>query len=107
MSGTRITFRQKHMNIFSQFTLTEQAPGPNHKQYRGFINWAQGEIHLGDPDWIEECAFNNGRFRRVWINIREISIFSYCEGDLTLMVFNGRVSFYKGLAKLADFYVKH
>jgi len=90
------------MNILQQFNLGEQVPGPNYRKWSGFLNW-QREIKL-TPEWIKEFDFCDHPYRVIWINITEMSVFTYCEGDLKLQVFNDRVSFYKGLVECAEFY---
>lgn len=91
------------MNILQQFNLTQvnSADVGSHK-YNGFINW-QKEIVL-DHFWHKEFAFCDHPYRIVWINIAEMGIFTYTEGDLTLEIFDDRVRFYNKLAKCAEFY---
>jgi len=94
------------MNILQQFgSLKEEVPSPNYRLWRGFINWQDGySIKLGDSNWVKEYDFCDHPYRVVWINIMDASIFTYCEGDLTLKVFSDRAAFYLALAECAEYY---
>jgi hypothetical protein len=91
------------MNILQQFNLKKNPSADiGSVKYTGFINW-QKEILL-DHSWQKELAFCDHPYRVVWINVEEMGIFTFTEGDLTLEIFNDRVDFYKKLVKCAEFY---
>jgi len=93
------------MNILEQFGSLKEEPRENCKFYRGFLNW-KNEFKL-DPNWVIEGDFCDYPYRKVWINISDSSIFTYCEGDLTLQIFSDKVEFYGALLLAAKFYANH
>jgi hypothetical protein len=76
-----------------------------------------GEIHRGfirqwdstpfcNNNWTEIAEFNDFPYRRVFVNLKDWQIFTYCEGDLSLNVYHKPMEFYKELNSMAEFYCK-
>lgn len=96
--------------IIEKFNLKESPPNDKYagtdKLYRGFLDW-QSELEFDFDDWQKESDFCDHPYRIIWVNIIEMAIFTYCEGDLSLNVFDNRIEFYKKLVQMAEFYQNH
>lgn len=54
---------------------------------------------------VEE--WQDGHYRRVWVSEEEWTIVSYCEGDITVQLFERKVTYDLALHYAADFYSQH
>jgi hypothetical protein len=91
------------MNIQKQFNLKEIYNCAGVIGYEGFTHLGGRDIYV-ESDWVKEFAFCDHPYRIIWINISEMGIFTFTEGDLRLEYFTDRVAFYEKLAKCAEFY---
>ena len=87
--------------IIKQFNLTRR--DSDKELYDGFYPWDNASFNF-DQDWSEETAWRDGWHRRVWINIKDRLIFTFCEGDVILNVCNSPEEFYKELFEASNFY---
>ena len=67
--------------------------------------------HSGDlevPAGFEEQGhWGSGQFRTVWINDKDLSTITYCEGDITVMQHSIQASYDREIVKAAEFYKTH
>ena len=62
-------------------------------------------LHHGDATkWHEEDAWGDYPYRRVWVNLGERQVLTYCEGDLTMMLSKSAEDFYGELQDTSTFY---
>lgn len=54
--------------------------------------------------WYYVEGWNDGKYRSVWINDVELMTFTYCEGDLTLVVCGTPERYRVEMAQTAEFY---
>ena len=81
----------------------------NSRLYRGFkqdfqqSNWAEVMIDLFSFRMVEEWSTS---YRKIYINNDLQAMFTYCEGDLDLIVFDDNKDYQKNLKSAGEFYGK-
>lgn len=55
----------------------------------------------------EQPQWKDGQFRTVWINDKDLSTITYCEGDITVMQHSIQASYDREIVKAAEFYKTH
>ena len=67
--------------------------------------------HSGDLEvpagFEEQVHWGSGQFRTVWINDKDLSTITYCEGDITVMQHSIQASYDREIVKAAEFYKTH
>ena len=92
---------------FNQLLSLASATPPEERDgyriYQGFTHRNPDEIRKLIPDRfykVEDWCYGN--LRAVWISKRHLSIFSYCEGDINLEIFDDIKVFNEQLQKSAN-----
>ena len=81
----------------------------NNRLYGGFkqdfqqSNWAEVMIDLFSFRMVEEWSTS---YRKIYINNDLQAIFTYCEGDLDLIVFDDNKDYQENLKSAGEFYSK-
>jgi hypothetical protein len=64
--------------------------------------------HGGDLEiptgFKEQGHWGDGQFRTVWINDKDLSTITYCEGDIIVMQHPTQASYDREIVKAAEFY---
>jgi hypothetical protein len=96
-------------NEFIKKTFKDNREGiDGYKLYQGFTFKYPEEIISLVPEHfqlVEEWCY--GTFRLVWMSEKNLSILTYCEGDLILEVFENVKNFEMELKSTGEFYKEH
>jgi hypothetical protein len=64
--------------------------------------------HSGDLEiptgFKEQVHWGDGQFRTVWINDKDLTTITYCEGDIIVMQHHTQASYDREIVKAAEFY---
>ena len=123
------TLAQLYFKIEDQFKVTIEKHGPA-KDVKELIRMfcttrekaclENGRIaHLGyapsleilrkalPPGFKEVEEWEDWPYRVVWVNEKELSTCTYCEGDVSIIVLKDKKAFQRELAEAAEFYQRH
>lgn len=85
---------------------TIERRGDGHAIYRSFT--MQGAWSLPRLESFTEIEdWQDAHYRRVWVSDEDLAIVTYCEGDITVQLFERKISHDLAVEDAFDFYAQH